>query len=112
MDIEAQFLDAQSLENACRHAVDEASHAAEVARRDAQSFKEKWEYCAHKLHQNDVQVKTSHRIQGWHEPASRMMYSTQFNLERPTSTKAPEAHLAGCRMTCQAKTVWPAFSHT
>ncbi|KAK9856800.1 hypothetical protein WJX84_000939 [Apatococcus fuscideae] len=49
-------LDPQSLENACRHAVDEASHAAEVARRDAQSFKEKWEYCAHKLHQNDVQV--------------------------------------------------------
>ena len=51
-------LTVQSLENACRHAVDEASHAAEAARRDAQSFKEKWEYCAHKLHQNDVQASS------------------------------------------------------
>ena len=46
----------QSLESACRRAVEEATHAAETARRDAQSFKDKWEYCAHKLHQNDVQV--------------------------------------------------------
>ena len=49
----------QSLENACRRAVDEASHGAETARRDAQAYKEKWEYCAHKLHQNDLQVSLS-----------------------------------------------------
>ena len=46
----------QSPENACRLAVEEAMLAAEAARRDAHSFKEKWEFCAHKLHQHDVQV--------------------------------------------------------